>query len=53
MSANPSQVLGDIVDLLDGTEWGSETLDEIAKLLREAGYQIRDPFYSSGPVNEA
>lgn len=47
-----TQIVKDIVDLLDGTEWGSQTLDDIANLLREGGYQIRDPFYSAGPVSE-
>ena len=49
---NNTQIVKDIVELLDGTEWGSQTLDDIANLLREGGYQIRDPFYSSGPVSE-
>ena len=49
---NNTQIVKDIVELLDGTEWGSQTLDDIANLLREGGYQIRDPFYSSGPASE-
>jgi len=49
---NNTQIVKDIVELLDGTEWGSQTLDDIANLLREGGYQIRDPFYSAGPVSE-
>lgn len=31
-----------IADMLDGKEWSVETLDEIADVLRTAGYQVRD-----------
>lgn len=31
-----------IRDQLDGVEWSTRTLDEIAAILIEAGYQIRD-----------
>jgi hypothetical protein len=31
--------------LLDGTEWHVGILDEIATILRDAGYNIRDPGY--------
>ena len=35
-------VAGMIAKMLDGKEWGVETLDEIAQVLRTAGYQVRD-----------
>ena len=31
-----------IADMMDGTEWSIDLLDEIAEVLREAGYQVRD-----------
>lgn len=31
-----------IARMLDGTEWTVDTLDEIADVLRAAGYQVRD-----------
>lgn len=31
-----------IQELLDGVEWTPDTLDEIARIMREAGYRIRD-----------
>lgn len=31
-----------IQELMDGQEWSAETLEEIAELLREAGYRVRD-----------
>lgn len=31
-----------IAGMLDGKEWSVETLDEIADVLRTAGYQVRD-----------
>lgn len=39
------EALNDIHSLLDGTEWGSETLDQIADILRETGREIREPDY--------
>lgn len=35
-------VAGAIAEMLDGKEWSVETLDEIADVLRAAGYQVRD-----------
>ena len=37
-----TDVAGMIADMLDGKEWSVETLDEIADVLRTAGYQVRD-----------
>lgn len=31
-----------IAALLDGTEWGVDTLDRIAEIVRAAGFQVRD-----------
>ena len=28
--------------VLDGTEWSADTLDEIADILRDAGYTVSD-----------
>lgn len=39
------EALNDIHALLDGTEWGTETLDQIADILRETGREIREPDY--------
>ena len=36
------EAIRQIVELLDGTEWTPETLDEIASILRSAGCQVRD-----------
>ena len=41
MTTKPD-VAGMIADMMDGTKWSVDLLDEIAELLREAGYQIRD-----------
>ena len=35
-------VSGHIAAMLDGTEWTVDLLDEIAEVLRTAGYQVRD-----------
>ena len=35
-------VSGHIAAMLDGTEWTVDLLDEIAEILRTAGYQVRD-----------
>jgi hypothetical protein len=32
-----------IQELLDGVEWDSDTLEDIATLLNDNGYQVRDP----------
>jgi hypothetical protein len=39
----PVQALEAIRDILDGTEWSSDTAPLIAEVMRQAGYQIRDP----------
>lgn len=31
-----------IQEQLDGVEWGSQTLEEIARIMEAAGYRIRD-----------
>lgn len=40
--AKQPDVAGMIAAMLDGKEWSVETLDEIAEVLRTAGYQVRD-----------
>ena len=40
--ARKPNVAGMIAEMLDGKEWSVETLDEIAEVLRTAGYQVRD-----------
>lgn len=37
-----TDVAGAIAAMLDGKEWSVDTLDEIANVLRAAGYQVRD-----------
>lgn len=37
-----NDVAGMIAAMLDGTEWSIDTLDDIADVLRTAGYQVRD-----------
>ena len=37
-----TDVSGAIAGMLDGKEWSVDTLDEIADVLRAAGYQVRD-----------
>lgn len=44
---NYPDVAGLIAEMLDGKEWSVETLDEIADVLREAGYQVRDVDYDA------
>lgn len=34
--------LDDIVAILSGTEWEASTLEEVADVLRQAGYSIED-----------
>jgi len=34
--------LDDIVAILSGTEWDASTLEEVADVLRQAGYSIED-----------
>ena len=40
--AKQPDVAAMIANMLDGKEWSVETLDEIAEVLRAAGYQVRD-----------
>jgi len=40
--ARKLEALAQIAELMDGTEWSADTLDEIAATLRAAGFQIRD-----------
>lgn len=42
MAMNQSDALDAIAALLDGQEWSPDTLDDIARILRDAGYEIRD-----------
>lgn len=39
---NASDALQAIQELLDGTNWTPDTLNEIARILIAAGYQMRD-----------
>ena len=34
-----------IAAMLDGTEWNTGMLEEIAELLRQAGCEVREPGY--------
>jgi hypothetical protein len=43
------EALKDIHALLDGKEWGTDTLEQIAEILRETGREIREPDYTTGP----
>jgi hypothetical protein len=43
-----SIALGAIHQLLDGTEWGSETLDDVALIVGETGRTISEPDYEGG-----
>lgn len=36
------QIVLAIQELLDGTTWEADTLEEIASLLRSNGYRVRD-----------
>lgn len=38
-----------IVDELDGEVWTPDTLERIAHILREAGYEIREPWAEVEP----
>lgn len=39
------QALEDIRLLLSGTEWGSETLEAVAEVIRETGREIKESDY--------
>jgi hypothetical protein len=39
---NDHEIILAIQELMDGVEWTPDTLQEIAELLHENGYQIRD-----------
>lgn len=43
LDLEPDLVLRAIARLLDGTEWEPETLEQIAEIVRAAGFEIRDP----------
>ena len=36
------EALNDIHELLDGKEWDSDTLNNIAEIIRETGREVRD-----------
>jgi hypothetical protein len=42
MTMDDQETLLEIQQLLDGTAWSATTLDEIAEIMRQAGYRIRD-----------
>jgi hypothetical protein len=37
------ETLDAIHNCMDGKEWDADTLDQISDLLRQVGYEIRDP----------
>lgn len=39
---NDNEALLEIQELMDGVEWTPSTLDEIANILQQAGYRVRD-----------
>ncbi len=39
---NDETAMLEIQDLLDGVVWSLDTLDAIAKILRDSGYEIHD-----------
>ncbi len=39
---NDNELLLAIQELLDGVAWSMETLEEIARLMIDSGYRIRD-----------
>ena len=42
VTAKKADVAGMVAEMLDGKEWSVEMLDDIAEVLRTAGYQVRD-----------
>ena len=40
--------LAAIVAQLDGTTWSSDTLDEIAQIVRRVGFEVREPEGGNG-----
>lgn len=53
MRPDPNDTLQQIADILSGQTWSSDTLDAIATILREAGWEIRDNFHAPEPDGEA
>ena len=49
---NNADALDAIVALLDGTEWGVETVETIAAIVRAAGYVVRDPSEMTDAADE-
>lgn len=41
--ATVHDVLAEIARVLDGKEWDADTPDEIARIVRAQGFEIRDP----------
>jgi hypothetical protein len=37
------EALANIAETLDGKEWNATTMDEIATILRETGFHVREP----------
>ena len=44
------EALNDIHVLLDGKEWGSDTLEQIAEVIRATGREILEPDYNEEPI---
>ena len=44
-------VLDEIQKLLDGTEWDSDTMSQVAELVAASGRPIRDPSDADGPTD--
>ena len=47
-SLDDTSAMALIQDLLDGTDWGTETLEKAAEIVRDTGREVRDCDYS-GP----
>lgn len=50
LAENLRTILLAIQEAMDGVEWTPDTLDTIAKIMREAGYLIRDTNDRDGEV---
>lgn len=42
-AAAARSTLDAIAEALDGKEWNAETLEQVASILRDAGYALREP----------
>jgi hypothetical protein len=44
------EALEAIQAMLDGSTWDAETLDDIAAIVRQAGYEVREPLAEDNPA---